>query len=56
MNLTFFFFFFECILFLHNFILYYQGNAVNSFTLNGTKFPLVYGKDASSSCSEEGAR
>ncbi|KAL4599122.1 hypothetical protein ACB092_11G104600 [Castanea dentata] len=32
------------------------GNAVNSFTLNGTKFPLVYGKDASSSCSEEGAR
>ncbi|KAM4071612.1 hypothetical protein ACB094_11G074100 [Castanea mollissima] len=32
------------------------GNVVNSFTLNGTKFPLVYGKDASSSCSEEGAR
>ncbi|XP_050280574.1 subtilisin-like protease SBT4.13 [Quercus robur] len=32
------------------------GNAVNSFTLNGTKFPLVYGKDASSSCSEEEAR
>ncbi|XP_030962659.1 subtilisin-like protease SBT4.3 isoform X2 [Quercus lobata] len=28
------------------------GNAVNSFTLNGTKFPLVYGKAASRSCSD----
>ncbi|GMY23657.1 subtilisin-like protease SBT4.13 [Fagus crenata] len=32
------------------------GSAVNSFTLNGTKFPLVYGKDVSSTCSEATAR
>ncbi|KAL4599939.1 hypothetical protein ACB092_11G163400 [Castanea dentata] len=32
------------------------GNAVNSFTLNGTKFPLVYGKAASSNCSDDDAR
>ncbi|KAM3732734.1 hypothetical protein ACB098_11G082000 [Castanea mollissima] len=32
------------------------GSAVNSFTLNGTKFPLVYWKDASSNCYSSGAR
>ncbi|KAM3684909.1 hypothetical protein ACB094_11G080400 [Castanea mollissima] len=32
------------------------GNAVNSFTLNGDEFPLVYGKAVTSSCSEEEAR
>lgn len=34
----------------------YQGSAVNSFTLNGTKFPLVYWKDASSNCYSSDAR
>ncbi|KAK9912852.1 hypothetical protein M0R45_036689 [Rubus argutus] len=32
------------------------GASVNSFTLNGTSFPLIYGKDASSLCSESSAR
>ncbi|ONI00108.1 hypothetical protein PRUPE_6G067700 [Prunus persica] len=31
------------------------GNSVNSFTLNGTSFPLVHGKDVSSNCTEEDA-
>ncbi|KAM5551454.1 subtilisin-like protease SBT4.3 [Rosa sericea] len=31
------------------------GAAVNTFTLNGTSFPLIYGKDASSQCSESEA-
>ncbi|TQD69617.1 hypothetical protein C1H46_044850 [Malus baccata] len=38
--------------------LHKQGNSVNTFTLNGTRFPLVHGKDASSSsnCTEQDAR
>ncbi|CAL2237523.1 unnamed protein product [Prunus armeniaca] len=28
------------------------GNSVNSFTSNGTSYPLVYGKDATSHCSD----
>nr|POF27184.1 subtilisin-like protease sbt4.4 [Quercus suber] len=34
----------------------HNGSAVNSFTLNGTKFPLVYWKDASSNCYGSDAR
>ncbi|KAJ7980798.1 Subtilisin-like protease [Quillaja saponaria] len=33
-----------------------MGNAVNSFTLNRSKFPLAYGKDISGKCSEREAR
>ncbi|KAL3510309.1 hypothetical protein ACH5RR_029710 [Cinchona calisaya] len=33
-----------------------SGNAVNSFKLNGTNFPVVYGKDASKSCDEDRAK
>ncbi|XP_027096162.1 subtilisin-like protease SBT4.4 [Coffea arabica] len=33
-----------------------MGHAVNSFKLNGTQFPLIYGKDASKNCSEDRAR
>uniref|UniRef100_A0A803KRR7 Uncharacterized protein n=1 Tax=Chenopodium quinoa TaxID=63459 RepID=A0A803KRR7_CHEQI len=29
-----------------------SGNSINTFTLKGDKFPLVYGKQASSSCEE----
>ncbi|XP_021850451.1 subtilisin-like protease SBT4.4 isoform X1 [Spinacia oleracea] len=29
------------------------GNSINSFTLNGDMFPLVYGKQASTHCSED---
>ncbi|KAL6195510.1 hypothetical protein ACLB2K_031129 [Fragaria x ananassa] len=32
------------------------GNSVNSFTLNGTSFPLIHGKDASRNCTETEAR
>ncbi|KAJ4825553.1 hypothetical protein Tsubulata_036159 [Turnera subulata] len=32
------------------------GNSINSFTLNGTMFPLVYGKDVSPHCSETDSR
>ncbi|VVA40888.1 PREDICTED: subtilisin [Prunus dulcis] len=32
------------------------GSSVNSFKLNGTSFPLVYGKDASSQCVDSDAR
>ncbi|PQQ19646.1 subtilisin-like protease SBT4.5 [Prunus yedoensis var. nudiflora] len=32
------------------------GSSVNSFELNGTSFPLVYGKDASSQCVDSDAR
>ncbi|CAA7036687.1 unnamed protein product [Microthlaspi erraticum] len=33
-----------------------DGRSINSFDLNGTKYPLVYGKSASSSCSAASAR
>ncbi|XP_042487273.1 subtilisin-like protease SBT4.4 [Macadamia integrifolia] len=34
-----------------------KGNSINSFTLNGTKHPLVYGKEvATAECDEEAAR
>ncbi|KAJ4847420.1 hypothetical protein Tsubulata_034981 [Turnera subulata] len=36
--------------------LHKQGNSINSFTLNGTMFPLVYGKDVSPHCSETDSR
>ncbi|KAK9940638.1 hypothetical protein M0R45_017288 [Rubus argutus] len=29
------------------------GNSVNSFTLNGTSFPLIHGKDVSRNCTEK---
>ncbi|KAL4383963.1 hypothetical protein GQ457_15G029030 [Hibiscus cannabinus] len=32
------------------------GMSVNSFSLNGTKFPLVYGRQASAGCSESDTR
>ncbi|PIN25333.1 Cucumisin [Handroanthus impetiginosus] len=32
------------------------GKSVNSFKMNGTEFPLVYGEDVTSSCSESSAR
>ncbi|CAK7331400.1 unnamed protein product [Dovyalis caffra] len=32
------------------------GNSINSFTLNGTQFPLVYGKGVSSTCNDSEAR
>jgi len=33
-----------------------QGNSINSFTMKGDKFSLVYGKEVTSSCDEESAR
>lgn len=32
------------------------GNSINSFTMKGDKFPLVYGKEVTSICDEESAR
>ncbi|KAG8366302.1 hypothetical protein BUALT_Bualt17G0062200 [Buddleja alternifolia] len=32
------------------------GKAINSFKMNGTEFPLVYGKDVTSNCSEKEAK
>ncbi|KAK6160075.1 hypothetical protein DH2020_003456 [Rehmannia glutinosa] len=33
-----------------------DGKSVNAFKMNGTEFPLVYGKDVTSNCSEISAR
>ncbi|OMO66690.1 hypothetical protein COLO4_30415 [Corchorus olitorius] len=33
-----------------------NGFSVNSFNLNGTKFPVVYGKEVTTSCSEDQAK